>query len=157
MPFRPEAIRLRSSFYPEEGGMVAVIQQEARDMIVVMHSHATRAQIDSVVERIFAMGYRPHVSEGEETTIIGIIGHSSAEQLAPLEFLPGVDHMVPVMKPYKLGSRDFRPKNTVVQVGDVRFGGNEVVIIAGPCSVETEEQLWETAQAVKAAGGKVLR
>jgi 3-deoxy-7-phosphoheptulonate synthase len=138
--------------------MVAVIQQEAgSNMIVVMHTYASHAEIEHVVQKIHDMGYRPHISAGEETTIIGIIGHSSPEQLAPLEFLPGVDHMVPVTKPYKLGSRDFRPRDTVVQVGDAHFGANKVVVIAGPCSVENEDQLWETARAVKAAGAKVLR
>lgn len=126
-------------------------------MIIVMQSHAGPEHIRSVVRRIEEMGYRPNVSQGEETTIIGVIGHSSPDQLASLEFMPGVDRMVPVTKPYKLGSRDFRPKNTVVQVGDVRFGGDELVMIAGPCSVESEQQLWEAARAVKASGAQVLR
>jgi 3-deoxy-7-phosphoheptulonate synthase len=131
--------------------------EEIGDMIVVMQSSARPEQIRSVVDRIQELGYRPNVSEGEETTIIGVIGHSSPEQLASLEFMPGVDRMVPVTKPYKLGSRDFRPKNTVVQVGDVRFGGEELVMIAGPCSVESADQLWESARAVKASGARVLR
>ncbi|GAC1513401.1 MAG: 3-deoxy-7-phosphoheptulonate synthase [Chloroflexota bacterium] len=126
-------------------------------MIIVMQSSAAQEQIDNVLTRIRDMGYRPHLSAGEETTVIGVIGHSSPDQLASLEFLPGVDHMVPVMKPYKLGSRDFSPKNTVVTVDGVAFGGDEIVIIAGPCSVESEEQLWESAHAVKAAGATVLR
>jgi 3-deoxy-7-phosphoheptulonate synthase len=126
-------------------------------MIIVMHANASQPQIDGVVERVQTLGYRPHVSEGEETTIIGVIGHSSPEQLASLEFLPGVDHMVQVTKPYKLGSRDFRPKDTLVPVDGVTFGGQELVVIAGPCSIESEEQLWETAQAVKASGATVLR
>lgn len=131
--------------------------EEEQDVIVVMRSHASQEQVDGVVERIRSMGYQPHVSSGAETTIIGVIGHSAPEQLAPLEFLPGVDHMVPVMKPYKLGSRDFRPLDTVVNVDGVSFGGTELTVIAGPCAVESEEQLWETARAVKAAGAKVLR
>jgi 3-deoxy-7-phosphoheptulonate synthase len=130
---------------------------ENRDMIIVMHANASQPQIDGVVQRVQTLGYRPHVSEGEETTIIGVIGHSSPEQLASLEFLPGVDHMVQVTKPYKLGSRDFRPKDTLVPVDGVTFGGQELVVIAGPCSIESEEQLWETAQAVKASGATVLR
>lgn len=130
---------------------------EAEIMIIVMQSTADQEDVDGVVERIEALGYRPSVSAGEETTIVGVIGHSSPDQLASLEFLPGVDHMVQVMKPYKLGSRDFRPMDTVVSVGNVRFGGNALTIIAGPCSVESEEQLWETAAAVKAAGALVLR
>ena len=136
--------------------MMATVQ-EVRDMIIVMQSHATQEQIDSIVARVREMGYRPHVSEGEETTIVGVIGHSSADQLASLEFLPGVDHMVPVMKPYKLGSRDFRPRNTLVTIDGVTFGDSAVVIIAGPCAVEGEEQLWETARSVKEAGARVLR
>ncbi|HLJ69361.1 MAG TPA: 3-deoxy-7-phosphoheptulonate synthase [Chloroflexota bacterium] len=136
--------------------MLATVE-EVGDLIVVMQSHATQQEIDNVVSHVYALGYRPHISEGEETTIIGIIGHSAPEQLASLEFLPGVDHMVQVTKPFKLGSRDFRPKDTVVQVDGVRVGGEELVIIAGPCSVESESQLWETAEAVKAAGGRVLR
>jgi 3-deoxy-7-phosphoheptulonate synthase len=126
-------------------------------MIIVMQSHATEDNVDVVVRRVQDLGFRPHVSKGEETTIIGVIGHSSPEQLASLEFLPGVDHMVPVMKPFKLGSRDFRPMDTVVEVDGVRFGGKEVTVIAGPCSVESEDQLWESACAVKASGGRVLR
>lgn len=126
-------------------------------MIVVMQSHASEAQVEHVVHQVEDLGFRPHVSSGEETTIIGIIGHSAPDQLAQLEFLPGVDHMVQVTKPYKLGSRDFRPRDTVVEVGDVRFGGNELTIIAGPCAVESEEQIWEAARAVKAAGATVLR
>ncbi len=126
-------------------------------MIVVMQSHASQAQVEHVVHQVEDLGFRPHVSSGEETTIIGIIGHSAPDQLAQLEFLPGVDHMVQVTKPYKLGSRDFRPRDTVVEVGDVRFGGNELTIIAGPCAVESEEQIWEAARAVKAAGATVLR
>lgn len=130
---------------------------EEKDVIVVMASHATPEQITKVVNHVETLGFRPHVSNGDETTIVGIIGHSQPEQLASLEFLPGVDHMVQVTKPYKLGSRDFRPHDTVVEVGNVRFGGTELVIIAGPCSVESEAQIWEAAHAVKAAGATVLR
>lgn len=126
-------------------------------MIVVMQSHAAPDQVLNVVRHVEELGFRPHVSEGEETTIVGIIGHNTPEQLASLEFLPGVDHMVQVTKPYKLGSRDFRPMNTVVQVGDVSFGGSELTIIAGPCAVESQEQIWEAAHAVKQAGARVLR
>src|SRR5919202_3160183 len=101
-----------------ETTMIATAQ-EARDMIIVMQSHAKPEQIENVVEQVRALGFRPHVSEGEETTIIGIIGHSSPDQLASLEFLAGVDHMVPVTKPYKLGSRDFHPDDSIVTIGDV--------------------------------------
>lgn len=131
--------------------------QKEKDMIVVMKSHAAQEHIDHVVTSITQMGYKPNISRGEETTVIGVIGHSSPEQLASLEFLPGVDHMVQVMKPYKLGSRDFHPSDTVVRVGDVAFGSTHVPVVAGPCAVESESQLWETAYAVKAMGATVLR
>lgn len=137
--------------------MAAQLVEEVRDVIIVMQSHASRKDVENVIAHIEGMGYRPHVSTGEETTIIGVIGHSAPEQLASLEFLPGVDHMVPVSKPYKLGSRDFHPPDSIVDVGSVRFGARELVVIAGPCAVESEEQLWETANAVKAAGARVLR
>ncbi len=136
--------------------MIAPVLEE-REMIIVMERQATQDNVDTVVAKITEMGYRPHVSSGEETTIIGVIGHSSPEQLTPLELLPGVERMMPVAKPYKLGSRDFRPRDTVVSVDGVEFGGKELVVIAGPCAVESEEQLWETACAVKEAGARVLR
>jgi 3-deoxy-7-phosphoheptulonate synthase len=136
---------------------MATVAEEVKDMIVVMQSHANREHVDNVVSHIVALGYRSNVSVGEETTIIGVIGHSSPDQLASLEFLPGVDHMLPVMKPYKLGSRDFQPTDTVVSVDGVKFGTERLAIIAGPCAVESESQLWETACAVKDAGVRVLR
>ncbi|MGI8827003.1 MAG: 3-deoxy-7-phosphoheptulonate synthase [Chloroflexota bacterium] len=126
-------------------------------MIVVMQHSARQEQIEGVVACIRDMGYRPHVSEGEETTIIGIIGHSAPEQLERLEFLPGVDHMVPIGKPYKLGSRDFKPRDTIVGVDGVSFGARRLAVIAGPCAVESEEQLRETAVAIQASGARALR
>jgi len=138
--------------------MVTLLEvREAQDMIIVMKSHATPEEVHGVVRHVCDLGFKPHVSEGEETTIVGVIGHSAPEQLAPLEFLPGVDHMVQVTKPYKLGSRDFRPRDTVVAVDGVRFGADELVVIAGPCAVESESQLWETAKAVRDTGTRVLR
>lgn len=136
---------------------MAIAIQEAEDVIIVMQRQATRRDVEEVVRRVQEMGFRPHVSEGDETSIIGVIGHFTPEQLTPLELLDGVERLVPVTKPYKLGSRDFRPKDTVVAVDGQRFGDSEVVVIAGPCAVETEEQLWATARAVKAAGARVLR
>lgn len=136
---------------------MATVSQEVRDVIIIMQRGATREDVDNVVAHVRDMGFRPHVSEGEETTIVGVIGHFTYDGLAPLEYLPGVDRLVPVTKPFKLGSRDFKPKDTVVSIDGQTFGGTEVIVIAGPCAVESEEQLWETAQAVKAAGAKVLR
>lgn len=126
-------------------------------MIIVMQTHATQQEVEHVLDRVGEMGYHPHLSKGEETTIIGVIGHTSPEDLAPLELLPGVDHLLPVTKPYKLGSRDFHPLDSVVPVDGVQFGGRELVVVAGPCAVESEEQIWETAVAVKQAGARALR
>src|ERR687885_2563729 len=120
MPSNRRRSRLRFFCYPAKETLMVVISQEVRDMIVVMQSHASPEDVQNVVEHVKALGYRAHISQGEETTIIGVIGHSSPDQLASLEFLPGVDHMVPVMKPYKLGSRDFRPSDTVVSVDGVQ-------------------------------------
>ena len=113
MPFQTGGEIASGLFFTRRKGtdMIATLG-DIRDMIIVMQAQASQQQVDAVVQRVETMGFRPHVSEGEETTIIGVIGHSTPEQLAPLEFLPGVDHMVQVTKPYKLGSRDFRPKDT---------------------------------------------
>lgn len=126
-------------------------------MIIVMHTAHTAEQVDTVVARVLQMGFRPYVSDGEETTIIGVIGHSDPEQLAPLQYLPGVASLVPVSKKYKLGSRDFRPRDTVVDVAGQAIGGMQLTVIAGPCAVESEDQLWETARAVKESGASMLR
>jgi 3-deoxy-7-phosphoheptulonate synthase len=126
-------------------------------MIIVMQRNATQDEVQNVVDHVKGMGYRPHVSQGEETIIIGVIGHSRPEQLVPLADLPGVDRLVPVSKPYKLASRDFNPMDSRIQVGDVVFGGEEIVVMAGPCAVESEDMLFETAAAMKAEGVSIIR
>ncbi|MBI4507514.1 MAG: 3-deoxy-7-phosphoheptulonate synthase [Chloroflexi bacterium] len=127
--------------------------------IIVMRVGATREQIDRVVQRLHELGLRAHLSEGVERAIIGVIGVG-----APLlkvrdvvEMLPGVEDLVSITKPYKLASREFQSHNTIVQIGAVEIGGSELVVIAGPCSVESEEQTLATAHAVRAAGAKILR
>ncbi len=126
-------------------------------MIVVMQREATEAQIGAVVARVEELGFRAHLSRGEERTIIGIIGDERPLGVEPLELLDGVERVVPVLQPFKLASRDFKPGNTVVSVGGVPVGGQRVVVMAGPCSIESREQLMETAWAVKEAGATVLR
>lgn len=126
-------------------------------MIIVMESHATDAEVQHVVERVEALGLKAHLSRGVERTIIGVIGDERLIKREQLSLLPHVENVIPVLKPYKLASRDFRPKDSVIDVGGVRIGGNEIVIIAGPCSVESEEQVLATAEAVRAAGAKLLR
>ncbi|MBT9160357.1 MAG: 3-deoxy-7-phosphoheptulonate synthase [Dehalococcoidia bacterium] len=126
-------------------------------MIVVMRSDATENDITQVSERIKELGFKPHLSKGVERTVIGAIGHEFPELQGMLEVLHGVEDVFPILKPYKLASRDFQPADTTITVGGVTLGSGELVVIAGPCAVETEEQVMETALAVKAAGASILR
>ncbi|HLG51452.1 MAG TPA: 3-deoxy-7-phosphoheptulonate synthase [Chloroflexota bacterium] len=126
-------------------------------MIVIMERRATEEQIQQVVARIEELGFRAHLSRGEERTIIGIIGDERPLSVEALEVLDGVERVVPVLHPFKLASRDFKPENTIVTVDGVRIGGDEIVVIAGPCAVESREQIFEVAAAVKEAGAKMLR
>lgn len=129
-------------------------------MIIVMAPGASQKQVDGVLERLQARGYGHHLSAGVERTIIGAIGANEREkqQVAEqLSQLPGVERVVPILKPFKMVSRDHHPKGTVVKIGDVPFGPGHLGVIAGPCTIETEKQLMDAAKAVKAAGAGVLR
>jgi 3-deoxy-7-phosphoheptulonate synthase len=126
-------------------------------MIVVMRSHANREQIQAVVDKVNEMGFRAHLSTGEERTIIGVIGDERPVAESAFRLLDGVEKVVRILKPYKLASRDFHPQDTVVPINGVSVGGNAVIMMAGPCAVESREQLLETAHAVKEAGCHVLR
>ncbi|HLZ72652.1 MAG TPA: 3-deoxy-7-phosphoheptulonate synthase [Dehalococcoidia bacterium] len=126
-------------------------------MIVVMKQEATREDIDHVVARIEELGLGSHLIEGAERTVVGVVGKTYPELRPMFETLNNVDEVVPISKPYKLSSREFNPPDTVIEVKGVRIGGGEIVVFAGPCSVENEEQLMSTARAVKAAGAHVLR
>ena len=126
-------------------------------MIIIMKRDATQADVDAVVKRIHELGFGTNVSVGEERTIIGLIGDRRALQTHLIERLNGVERAVPILHPFKLASRDFVPKNTTVTVNGVTIGGPEIVVMAGPCAVESREQLLETARAVKAAGARLLR
>ncbi|MCU0495866.1 MAG: 3-deoxy-7-phosphoheptulonate synthase [Anaerolineae bacterium] len=127
-------------------------------MILVMKQNASARQVAEVIARIESDGYTAHLSEGGDHTIIGIVGHSptplKAETYVPME---GVEKVVPVSVPYKLASRSFHPKNTEVPLNGSHLGGEKVLVIAGPCSVESREQIIETACAVKEAGATALR
>jgi 3-deoxy-7-phosphoheptulonate synthase len=114
-------------------------------------------EIDGVVKRIESAGLTTHVSQGVERTIIGVVGQIFPELQDMLEMLHGVDEVIRVSKPYKLSSREFHPLDTTVKVGDITIGGKEIVVMAGPCAVESEQQLFETANAVKTAGANILR
>ena len=126
-------------------------------MIIVLKPHATKKQIDHLIERIRALGLKPMVSKGTERTIIGVIGSEDALRVQPLEVIPGVEKVMPVLKPYKLVSREFRPEASVININGIKIGGKALVIMAGPCSVENRQMLLETARAVKEAGAQILR
>jgi len=126
-------------------------------MILVMKSGCSQNEIDAAVKRIKELGLEEHVSQGLERTIIGILGQNLRDLQDALQLLPGVEEVIPVGKPYKLASREFHPGNSVVKVNDIAIGGDEIVVIAGPCAVESEEQLLSTARQVKAAGASILR
>ncbi len=107
--------------------------------------------------RIEEIGASAHISSGDRVTIIGVIGDREEITQLPLEAMPGVDRVVAILKPYKLVGREFHPEDTVIDVRGAKIGGGHFAIIAGPCSVETPEQVLEAARAVKAAGGHMMR
>jgi 3-deoxy-7-phosphoheptulonate synthase len=126
-------------------------------MIIVLKPHATEAEVAQVIRKIESFGLAAHISKGTERTIIGAIGDERVLQEGQLEAFPFVEKVLPVLKPYKLASREFRPEGSVVNVDGVLVGGRRVVVMAGPCAVEGREGLLETARSVKTAGGHILR
>lgn len=126
-------------------------------MIVVMRPKCAESEIEQVVNSIREAGLKEHISHGLEHTIVGIVGQTLPELRDRLELLAGVEEIIPVSKPYKLSSREFHPLDTTVQVDGVAIGGKEIVVMAGPCAVESEEQILSTARTVKAFGATVLR
>ena len=126
-------------------------------MIVVMRVGSTEKEIDGVLERLKELGFEGSLSRGVERTVVGVVGQTYPELADELAVLEGVADVVPVSRPYKLASREFRPEDTVIKVGDVAIGGGNTVIMAGQCSVDTEEQMMATARVVKEAGGHILR
>lgn len=126
-------------------------------MIVIMKVTATEDEITAVQKRIEEQGLRAHLSRGEERTIIGLIGDKSVIIEDNLMRLPGVERITPVSRPFKLASRDFHPENTLININGHHIGGNQVIIIAGPCAVESREQFLEIASRVREAGAHFLR
>jgi 3-deoxy-7-phosphoheptulonate synthase len=126
-------------------------------MVVVMQERASDDQIQKVIAQLVDMGFDVHRSTGALRTVIGAVGGNRAFDPALVQVLDGVQEVLRITEPYKLASRTFKPENTIITVGDVRIGGDEVVVMAGPCSAETEEQVEVTTAAVKRAGAKVLR
>jgi len=127
-------------------------------MIIVLRPDATKENVRHIVEKVKKLGLKPWVSEGEERTIIGVIGAEDLLRIQPLEVFPGVEKVLPILKPYKLVSRDFKKEGSVINLGKgVKIGGNKVVVMAGPCSVEKKDLLLDIARKVKAAGATILR
>jgi 3-deoxy-7-phosphoheptulonate synthase len=130
-------------------------------MLVVMQGHATEEQIRAVCDRIESLGFKAHPIPGAARTAIGITGNSGAVDLASVESMPGVIECIPVSKPYKLVSRDVKSEDTVVRIptplGEVAFGGKSLALVAGPCAVESREQVFTIAGRVKAAGARLFR
>ncbi len=126
-------------------------------MVVVMAEGATQTQVEHVVAHLVGLGFDVHRSTGQSRVSLGAVGDTARADAALIEMLDGVREVIRVTEPYKLASRTFHPEATVVTVGDVRVGGDEVIVMAGPCSVESEAQVRAAAAAVKRAGAKVLR
>lgn len=126
-------------------------------MIVVMQARATAKQIGEVIRKIEELGFKPHLSRGEEKTIIGVVGNERKIEPSLFTVLSGVEAVIPILKPYKLASREFKSEDTIVSVNGVKIGTSEVIVMAGPCAVESEEQVLKAAEAVRKSGAKILR
>src|SRR5437016_10850998 len=129
-------------------------------MIIVLRPHTTDEQLNHVLERIKELGFKAHLSKGELRTIIGVIGDENKLHAEPLAAIPGVEQVLPILKPFKLASRELHPADSVVKVGSrtpVAIGGGALAMIAGPCAIESAEVLDEIAGRVKAAGANILR
>src|SRR5437764_8815032 len=127
------------------------------ELLIVMSALATGEQVDDVVARLEEAGAHAHVTPGREATVIGAIGERELLATLPLEGFPGVDQVLPILKPYKLVSREVSPDPTLIEVDGRKIGQNFFGLIAGPCSVEYREQTLEAARAVAAAGATMLR
>ena len=126
-------------------------------MIIVMNAGAKQSDIDRVVAKVTERGLKVHLSEGRFVTIIGVVGDKKLLQDVPLEAMTGVEKVVAITSGYKLASRQFKPENSVIDVDGVQIGGDKLVVMAGPCAVESREQLLESAAIVKQAGATFLR
>ncbi len=126
-------------------------------MIIVLKKNVSTKEVKEIIKFVESKGLKIEKSLGEEKTLLGVIGDTSRLSIESIEVLDGVEKVIRVMKPYKLISREFQPENTIIDVEGVKIGGEKIVVIAGPCAIESEEQLFLTAESVKKAGVKVLR
>src|SRR5713101_2004866 len=136
--------------------MNSLVLEATEAMVVVMEERATEEQIELVVARLVELGMDVHRSTGVTRTVLGVVGQRRPDP-GLIEVLEGVHEVIRISEPYKLASRTFKPEGSVVTVGEVRIGGDEVIVMAGPCSAETEQQVRATAAAVRRAGAKILR
>lgn len=125
--------------------------------LIIMKPDAKEEEINKVVEKIEKLGFKAHVSKGTERTIIGIIGDTRGISDEVFKILPGVSEVISILKEYKLASREFHPKDTIIDVNGIKIGEGYFVVIGGPCSVENKEQLLKTGEFVKKMGAKILR
>lgn len=133
------------------------IIKEVSAMVIVMKHHASAEDIGRVVSHIEEMGFKAHLSPGEERTIIGVIGDERAIDPENFAMLDGVERCMRILHPFKLASRDFHPEDSIIRINGTTIGGKTIAVIAGPCSIESREQLMESVHAVKEAGAKLLR
>jgi len=128
-------------------------------MIIVMQAGATKRERDDVIRKIKELGYKPHVIHGTTRDVIGAVGDERGKVvLQSIELMEGVENVVPILKPYKLASREVKKETSIIKIsGSITIGGKDIIVIAGPCAVESEEQIIEVATAVKAAGARMLR
>ena len=127
-------------------------------MMITVKKESTKHQLDAIMKKIHELGFAAHINKGKELTVIGVVGENAVQTKDIFEAMEGVEVVTPISKPYKLVSREFRKENTVIELKNGQLiGGQQVVIMAGPCSVDTKERLMITAEAVKTAGAQVLR
>ena len=126
-------------------------------MIIVLRPDASDADLDHIVKKLRDLGLQAHISKGVERTLVGAIGDEAVLRAIPLQAFPGVENVLPILKPFKLASRDFRKENSVVSVGNVEVGGRRLAVIAGPCAVENRTLMIEIAKGVKEGGASLLR
>ena len=126
-------------------------------MIIVLRPEATESQIKHIVEKVKSLGLKPMISKGVERTIIGVIGEEDVLRATPLDVFPGVEKVMSILAPYKLVSREFKHENSIINIGKIKVGGKKIVVMAGPCSVESRDILMRAAKDVKRSGAVILR
>jgi 3-deoxy-7-phosphoheptulonate synthase len=126
-------------------------------MIIVMRPSSEEKDIKNISRLLESLGLGVHISKGTERTIIGVIGDKRILRDIPLDLLPGVEKLVPIVETYKLASKTFKPEQSIIDINGVKIGGSELIMIAGPCAVENSEQIMEAARSIKKAGAKILR